>query len=101
MLLLWQDSRAGQKTDRWPRGLHLRWCIELCNEIIEEELNEDMDVDLGVSPNQGRSKTLDQYVVGQEQAKVALSVAVYNHYKRINCGMRMDDGAAKSNILLS
>ena len=62
-------------------------CIELCNEIIEEELNEDMDVDLGSIPKPREIKeTLDQYVVGQEQAKIALSVAVYNHYKRINCG---------------
>ena len=63
-----------------------------------------MDVDLGASPSQREIKetTLDQYVVGQEQAKIALSVAVYNHYKRINCGMHMDDdGATKeSNVLL-
>jgi len=77
-------------------------CIELCNEIIEEELSEDMDVDLGSIPKPREIKeTLDQYVIGQEQAKVALSVAVYNHYKRINCGMRMDDvELQKSNILL-
>ncbi|MGI6557905.1 MAG: ATP-dependent Clp protease ATP-binding subunit ClpX [Limnochordia bacterium] len=77
-------------------------CIELCNEIIEEELNEDMDVDLGSIPKPREIKeTLDQYVVGQEQAKIALSVAVYNHYKRINCGMRMDDvELQKSNVLL-
>ncbi|MGI6036345.1 MAG: ATP-dependent Clp protease ATP-binding subunit ClpX, partial [Limnochordia bacterium] len=75
---------------------------ELCNEIIEEELSEDMDVDLGSIPKPREIKeTLDQYVIGQEQAKVALSVAVYNHYKRINCGMRMDDvELQKSNILL-
>jgi ATP-dependent Clp protease ATP-binding subunit ClpX len=77
-------------------------CIELCNEIIEEELNEDMDVDLGSIPKPTEIKeTLDQYVVGQEQAKIALSVAVYNHYKRINCGMRMDEvELQKSNVLL-
>ena len=77
-------------------------CIELCNEIIEEELNEDMDVDLGSIPKPREIKeTLDQYVVGQEQAKIALSVAVYNHYKRINCGMSMDDvELQKSNVIL-
>jgi ATP-dependent Clp protease ATP-binding subunit ClpX len=77
-------------------------CIELCNEIIEEELNEDADVDLGSVPKPREIKAiLDQYVIGQEQAKKALSVAVYNHYKRINAGTQIDDvELQKSNILL-
>ncbi len=77
-------------------------CIELCNEIIEEELHEDVDVELGNVPRPKEIKEiLDQYVVGQEAAKRALSVAVYNHYKRINSGVRSDDvELQKSNILL-
>jgi ATP-dependent Clp protease ATP-binding subunit ClpX len=77
-------------------------CIELCTEIIEEEFNEDVEVELGSIPKPGEIKEiLDQYVIGQEHAKRALSVAVYNHYKRINAGSHLDDvELQKSNILL-
>jgi ATP-dependent Clp protease ATP-binding subunit ClpX len=77
-------------------------CIELCNEIIEEELNEEIEIELGEIPKPKEIKSiLDQYVIGQEEAKRTLSVAVYNHYKRINSNMRMDDvELEKSNILL-
>ncbi len=77
-------------------------CIELCNEIIEEELNDDTAVELGNVPKPREIKAiLDQYVIGQEEAKRALSVAVYNHYKRINSNVRVDDvELQKSNILL-
>ncbi|MGI6082872.1 MAG: ATP-dependent Clp protease ATP-binding subunit ClpX [Limnochordia bacterium] len=77
-------------------------CIELCSEIIEEELNEDIDTDFSNLPKPREIKgILDQYVIGQENAKKALSVAVYNHYKRINSGTRTDDvELQKSNILL-
>ena len=77
-------------------------CIELCNEIIEEELNEEVDVELGSVPRPKEIREiLDQYVIGQDQAKKALAVAVYNHYKRVNSGMRVDDvELQKSNILL-
>ncbi len=77
-------------------------CIELCNEIIEEELDEDMDLDLQSLPNPVEIKDiLDQYVVGQERAKKTLSVAVYNHYKRVNSDMKIDDvELEKSNILM-
>jgi len=76
-------------------------CIELCNEIIEEELNEASDVDLGNVPKPREIKAiLDQYVIGQELAKKALAVAVYNHYKRINSNVNDDIELQKSNILL-
>ncbi|MFS8524914.1 MAG: ClpX C4-type zinc finger protein, partial [Limnochordales bacterium] len=77
-------------------------CIELCNEIIEEEMHDEIDVELGNVPRPKEIKEiLDQYVVGQEAAKKSLAVAVYNHYKRINAGVRADDvELQKSNILL-
>lgn len=77
-------------------------CIELCNEIIEEELTDDLGVEIGeiLKPKEIRA-IIDQYVIGQDQAKKALSVAVYNHYKRINLGMKIDDvELQKSNIIM-
>jgi len=78
-------------------------CIELCSEIIEEEY-EDIPVEqtLEEIPKPKEIKRiLDEYVVGQEKAKKTLSVAVYNHYKRIrNQGSRLDLEIQKSNILL-
>lgn len=77
-------------------------CIELCNEIIEEELTDDLGVEIGdiLKPKEIRA-IIDQYVIGQEQAKKSLSVAVYNHYKRINLGMKIDDvELQKSNIIM-
>lgn len=77
-------------------------CIELCNEIIEEEMGEEAEVELGSIPKPREIKAfLDEYVVGQEHAKRALSVAVYNHYKRINSDAKIDDvELQKSNVLL-
>ena len=81
-------------------------CIDLCNEIIEEELNEGSEVQWGDLPKPREIyEFLDQYVIGQEVAKKALSVAVYNHYKRVQAGSNdrpKDEQVelAKSNILL-
>lgn len=77
-------------------------CIELCNEIIEEELSEDIGMEMGDLPKPKEIKDiLDQYVIGQDSAKKALSVAVYNHYKRINIGSKVDDvELQKSNIVM-
>ena len=78
-------------------------CIDLCNDIIAEELTETTELNFEELPKPGRSsKFLNDYVVGQEYAKKILSVAVYNHYKRVQAGPPADDGVelAKSNILL-
>jgi len=77
-------------------------CIELCNEIIEEEFTEEEHVELENIPKPMEiKKILDEYVIGQEDAKKALAVAVYNHYKRVNNDSRHDDvELQKSNILL-
>lgn len=77
-------------------------CIELCSEIMEEELNDDVKFELKDIPTPaGIRSTLDQYVVGQDRAKKTLSVAVYNHYKRINLGNKVDDvELQKSDILM-
>ncbi|MCK8827864.1 ATP-dependent Clp protease ATP-binding subunit ClpX [Natroniella acetigena] len=77
-------------------------CIELCNEIIEEELNEEVELNLDTVPKPKEIKSiLDEYVIGQERAKKALAVAVYNHYKRVNSGMKVDDiELEKSNICM-
>lgn len=78
-------------------------CIELCNEIIEEEFSEDVEVELKDVPKPKEIRAiLDQYVIGQNEAKKTLSVAVYNHYKRINSGQTKTDDVElqKSNILM-
>ena len=79
-------------------------CIDLCNEIIVEELSETAALGLTELPKpQEIFDFLDQYVIGQDRAKKSLSVAVYNHYKRVQSGdSKREDGIelAKSNILL-
>jgi len=78
-------------------------CIGLCNEIIKEELAEGSENSLGVLPSPREIyEFLNDYVVGQENAKRILSVAVYNHYKRVELGSQLDSEVelSKSNILL-
>ena len=79
-------------------------CIDLCNEIIEEELADTPELKLEDLPKPKEIyEFLNDYIVGQEQAKKVLSVAVYNHYKRIQVGSTTQDGEvelAKSNIVL-
>ena len=79
-------------------------CIELCNEIIEEELYKNVDENVrlrNIPKPKEINHILNQYVIGQERAKKALAVAVYNHYKRVNAGSSSDDvELQKSNILL-
>jgi len=79
-------------------------CIELCNEIIIEELEETSTLGLAELPKpQEIYEFLDQYVVGQDRAKKSLSVAVYNHYKRVQSGESKREESielSKSNILI-
>ena len=80
-------------------------CIDLCGEILEEELDghEEEGLDLNdinlLKPKEIKS-FLDEYVIGQEDAKKVLSVAVYNHYKRVTSRKNMDVDVQKSNILM-
>ena len=77
-------------------------CVELCDEIIQEEIEETMEEDTTSLPKpKEMMEILNDYVIGQERAKKILSVAVYNHYKRINSNESNDDvELQKSNILL-
>ena len=77
-------------------------CIELCREIIEEDFTAESTPDLGHLPKPAEIvAALDEYVIGQERAKKYLSVAVYNHYKRIATSSKSDDvELSKSNILM-
>ena len=78
-------------------------CIELCNEIIAEELDEESQHDLSEVPKPQEIKAfLDEYVIGQERAKKMLSVAVYNHYKRIGHRSKSKDDVEiqKANIVM-
>ena len=77
-------------------------CVDVCSEIIEEEMEEEFDEELEINllkPMQ-ISALLDEYVIGQEEAKKVLSVAVYNHYKRILSQKNLDVELQKSNILM-
>ncbi|TKI49925.1 ATP-dependent protease ATP-binding subunit ClpX [Lysinibacillus tabacifolii] len=77
-------------------------CIELCSEIVVEELGVEEEIDFQDIPKPKEILSiLNDYVIGQERAKKALAVAVYNHYKRINTNSKIDDvELAKSNIVL-
>src|SRR5690242_4151479 len=87
-----------------PGGVYIcDECVDLCREIIEEEQSTAKPrVATGKLPTPRKIyEQLNQYVIGQDRAKKALSVAVYNHYKRVNAGMQVDEvELQKSNILL-
>ncbi|MDD6147037.1 MAG: ATP-dependent Clp protease ATP-binding subunit ClpX [Oscillospiraceae bacterium] len=78
-------------------------CIELCRSIMEEDQGEKKESDFDFAalqkPHEIKAQ-LDEYVIGQDEAKKALSVAVYNHYKRIYTGKNSDVEISKSNILM-
>ena len=79
-------------------------CVELCAEILEEELDNDVEEadldDINLLKPKEIKAFLDEYVIGQDEAKKALSVAVYNHYKRITSTKDMEVDIQKSNILM-
>ena len=103
-------SRSSQEIKRLiagPRGVYIcNECVDLCTEILEEEAvqeSDDQPFELEHLPTPKEiAAHLDEYVIGQRQAKRVLSVAVYNHYKRIMSGAQVDDvELTKSNILLA
>ncbi len=90
-----------------PNGVYIcDECVELCNEIVDEEFmqhgqmpqRQELEINL-IKPEEMKA-FLDEYVIGQDQAKKVLSVAVYNHYKRIMAGAELDVELQKSNILM-
>ena len=87
-----------------PNGAYIcDECIEICSEIIDEEFemyDEVDDTSINLLKPQEIKEFLDEYVIGQEDAKKVLSVAVYNHYKRVLAGKSTDVELQKSNILM-
>lgn len=89
-----------------PNGVYIcDACVELCSEIIDEELGEEetgfeIEEEINLLKPEEIKNFLDEYVIGQERAKRVLSVAVYNHYKRILSSKDLDIELQKSNILL-
>ena len=77
-------------------------CVEICSEIIEEEVSRDRmsGSDINLMTPMEMKEVLDEYVVGQDEAKKVLAVSVYNHYKRILSGRKKDVELQKSNILM-
>lgn len=109
MFFLRQEPEAGEEARAGPGVYICDECIDLCNEIIEEELAEAGEVKLDELPKPAEiHEFLEQYIIGQDDAKRSLAVAVYNHYKRV----QSDDKSgpkdskdetvelAKSNILM-
>ena len=87
-----------------PNGAYIcDECVDICSEIIEEEFQDHPEPDefeINLLKPQEIKEFLDDYVIGQDEAKKALSVAVYNHYKRVTSGRDLDVELQKSNILM-
>src|SRR5690625_3041415 len=98
-----KDQESVRKLVAGPGVYICDECIELCSEIVEEEIAaEEEEIEIKDIPKPKEiNDTLDSYVIGQDQAKKNLSVAVYNHYKRVNSSAKSDDvEVAKSNIAM-
>ncbi len=98
-----KDQESVRKLVAGPGVYICDECIELCTEIVEEEIGtEEEEVEFKEIPKPKEiCDTLDSYVIGQDQAKKNLSVAVYNHYKRVNSTKKTDDvEVSKSNIAM-
>lgn len=104
-------GKAGNQVRRkliaGPNGVYIcDECIDICADILEEELEDEYDSEDGIFDGINLLKPkeikefLDEYVIGQDEAKKVLSVAVYNHYKRVMSGRSMDVEIQKSNILM-
>ncbi len=92
-----------------PNGIYIcDKCVSVCNDILDEEFEaeeefdiaEDLDLDINLLKPKEIKEFLDEYVIGQDEAKKVLAVAVYNHYKRILSGRKLDVELQKSNILM-
>jgi hypothetical protein len=98
LLVLRQEPARGPQAHRRAVVFICDECIDLCNDIIREEASTDTGQKAAKSdlPSPHEiCEILDQYVIGQVQAKKILSVAVYNHYKRLKTGGKQDDGRAR------
>ncbi len=98
------ESKA-RKLIAGPSGVFIcDECIEICSDIMMEEMayetDDDVDFDINLYKPQEIKEFLDEYVIGQEEAKKVLSVAVYNHYKRVLSGRDLGVEIQKSNILM-
>lgn len=105
MFFLRENAESGAQADCRPGVYICDQCIELCSEIIEEEFGDideryEMETDINLLKPREIKEFLDDYVIGQEEAKKVLSVAVYNHYKRVLSQKNLDVELQKSNIIM-